>query len=88
MLDLLERLGLDFDGLDSGQSLRLHSASTASASLACRSAIAAGYGASAPLTGEVPLHRKEIIIFTIAAGFSGVIAGIAIGVYLVAGWVD
>lgn len=51
-------------------------------------AIAAGFGASAPLTGEVPLHRKEIIIFAIAAGFSGVIAGIAIGVYLVAGWVD
>lgn len=51
-------------------------------------AIAAGFGASAPLMGEVPLHRKEIIIFAIAAGFSGVIAGIAIGVYLVAGWVD
>ena len=51
-------------------------------------AIAAGFGASAPLAGEVPLHRKEIIIFAIAAGFSGVIAGIAIGVYLVAGWVD
>ena len=30
----------------------------------------------------------ETIIFAIAAGFSGVIAGIAIGVYLVAGWVD
>ena len=56
--------------------------------LATSIAIAAGFGASAPLTGEVPLHRKEIIIFTIAAGFSGVIAGIAIGVYLVAGWVD
>ena len=50
-------------------------------------AIAAGFGASAPLMGEIPLHRKEIIIFAIAAGFSGVIAGIAIGVYLVAGWV-
>lgn len=56
--------------------------------LAVSIAIAAGYGASAPLTGETPLHRKEIIIFTVAAGFSGVIAGIAIGVYLVAGWVD
>ena len=55
--------------------------------LATSIAIAAGYGASAPLTGEIPLHRKEIIIFSIAAGFSGVIAGIAIGVYLVSGWV-
>ena len=50
-------------------------------------AIAAGFGASATLSGEVPLHRKEIITFAIAAGFSGVIAGIAIGVYLVSGWV-
>ena len=54
--------------------------------LAVTITIAAGYGASAPLTGEVPLHRKEIIIFTIAAGFSGIIAGIAIGVFVVAGW--
>lgn len=51
-------------------------------------AIAAGFGATAPMTGGVPLHRKEIIIFTIASGFSGVIAGIAVGVYLVTGWVD
>ena len=56
--------------------------------LATSVAIAAGFGASAPMTGEIPLHRKEIISFTIAAGFSGVIAGIAIGVYLVAGWVE
>lgn len=56
--------------------------------LAMYIAIAAGYGASAPLTGEIPLHRKEIIIFAIAAGFSGVIAGIAIGVFLVSGWID
>lgn len=56
--------------------------------LATSIAIAAGYGASAPLTGEIPLHRKEIIIFAIAAGFSGVIAGIAIGVFLISGWID
>lgn len=49
-------------------------------------AIAAGFGASAPLTGEIPLRKKEMIIFVIAAGFSGVIAGIAIGVFLVSGW--
>ena len=51
-------------------------------------AIAAGYGASAPLTGETPLHRKELLIFAIATGFSGVIAGITIGVFLVSGWID
>lgn len=56
--------------------------------LAVSIAIAAGYGASAPLTGEIPLRRKEIIIFAVAAGFSGVIAGIAIGVFLVSGWID
>ena len=55
--------------------------------LATSITIAAGFGALAPLSGETPLHRKDIIIFTIAAGFSGVIAGIAIVVYLVAGWV-
>ena len=56
--------------------------------LATSITIAAGFGALAPLSGETPLHRKDIIIFTIAAGFSSVIAGIAIVVYLVAGWVD
>lgn len=40
---------------------------------------ATGFGGSAPLTRKVS---------TIAAGFSGVIAGIVIVVYLVAGWVD
>ena len=56
--------------------------------LATSITIAAAFGALAPLSGETPLHRKDIIIFTIAAGFSGVIAGIAIVIYLVAGWVD
>ena len=56
--------------------------------LATSITIAAGFGALAPLSGETPLHRKDIIIFTIAAGFSSVIAGIAIVVYLVAGWGD
>ena len=55
--------------------------------LATSITIAAAFGALAPLSGETPLHRKEIIIFAIAAGFSGVIAGIAIGVYLITGWV-
>ena len=56
--------------------------------LATSITIAAGFGALAPLSGETPLHRKDIIIFTIAAGFSSVIAGSAIVIYLVAGWVD
>lgn len=55
--------------------------------LATSITIAAAFGALAPLSGETPLHRKEIIIFAIAAGFSSVIAGIAIGVYLITGWV-
>ena len=50
-------------------------------------AVASGYGGVAPLTGEIPLQRREVIIFAIAAGFSGVIAGIAIGVFIVSGWV-
>ena len=56
--------------------------------LATSITIAAAFGALAPLSGETPLHRKDIIIFTIAAGFSSVIAGSAIVIYLVAGWVD
>lgn len=49
-------------------------------------AFAAGFGGIAPITGEIALQRREVIIFTIAAGFSGVIAGIAIGVFIVSGW--
>ena len=56
--------------------------------LATSITIAAAFGALAPLSGETPPHRKDIIIFTIAAGFSSVIAGSAIVIYLVAGWVD
>ena len=62
--------------------------SSISGMLAMSLAIAAGFGASAPLTGEIPIQKKEMIIFVIAAGFSGVIAGIAIGVFLVSGWAD
>lgn len=60
--------------------------SIVSGSIAVLFALAAGYGGVAPLTGKIPLQRREVIIFTIAAGFSGVIAGIAIGVFLVSGW--
>ena len=50
--------------------------------------MAAGFGGVAPLSGDIPLPKREIIIFTVAAGFSGIIAGIAIGVFLVAGWTN
>ena len=48
--------------------------------------VAAGFGGAAPFSGDLPIPRRELIIFTIAAGFSGIIAGIAIGVFFVAGW--
>lgn len=48
--------------------------------------LAAGFGGAAPFSGDFPIPRRELIIFTIAAGFSGIIAGIAIGVFVVAGW--
>lgn len=51
-------------------------------------ALAAGFGAVAPFSGSVPVPKREIIIFTVAAGFSGIIAGIAIGVFVIAGWVN
>ena len=51
-------------------------------------ALAAGFGTAAPFSGDVPVSKREIIIFTIAAGFSGIMAGIAIGVFVIAGWVN
>lgn len=48
--------------------------------------LAAGFGGAAPFSGDLPIPRRELVIFTIAAGFSGIIAGIAIGVFVVAGW--
>lgn len=57
-----------------------------SGAIAILFALAAGYGGVAPVSGEIPLQRREVIIFSIAAGFSGVIAGIAIGVFIVSGW--
>ena len=48
--------------------------------------LAAGFGGAAPFSGDLPVPRRELIIFTVAAGFSGIIAGIAIGVFFIAGW--
>ena len=48
--------------------------------------LAASFGGAAPFSGDLPVPRRELIIFTMAAGFSGIIAGIAIGVFFIAGW--
>lgn len=50
-------------------------------------AIAAGFGAIAPFNGTFRLNRGEVFLVGIAAGFSGIIAGIALGIYFVSGWV-
>jgi hypothetical protein len=49
-------------------------------------AVAAGFGASATITGKTPLREKEVIMFVAAAAFSGVVAGIAIGLFIVNRW--
>ena len=59
-----------------------------SGAIAIGFALASGYGAAAPLTGDIPLNKRELIIFSLAAGFSGIIAGITIGVFILAGWVN
>lgn len=48
--------------------------------------ISAGHGAIAPFSGSTKLQRRDLIIFSAAAGFSGIIAGMAIGVFVIAGW--
>lgn len=48
--------------------------------------ISAAFGAIAPFTGSTALQKRDLFIFTVAAGFSGIIAGIALGVFVVAGW--
>lgn len=75
--------------LAKGQSLEMYDqwhTSPISGLIAIGFGLAAGFGGAAPFSGELPIPRRELIIFTIAAGFSGIIAGIAIGVFFVAGW--
>ena len=72
-----------------GQSLEMYNqwyASPVSGLIAIGFGLAAGFGGAAPFSGDLPIPRRELVIFTIAAGFSGIIAGIAIGVFFVAGW--
>lgn len=75
--------------LAKGQSMELYDqwyTSPISGFIAIGFGLAAGFGGAAPFSGDLPIPRRELIIFTIAAGFSGIIAGIAIGVFFVAGW--
>lgn len=50
--------------------------------------IAGTYGVAAPLTGPETLHRRDIIAFGVACLISGIIGGMAIGVYILGGWVN
>ena len=88
-LVLSHRIWVIILALAKGQSLELYGqwyTSPVSGFIAIGFGLAAGFGGAAPFSGDVPIPRRELIIFTIAAGFSGIIAGIAIGVFFVAGW--
>lgn len=56
--------------------------------LALGFAIAAAHGIAAPLNGTDKLQRREIITIAIASVISGTILGMAIGVFVIAGWVN
>lgn len=88
-LVLAHRIWVILLALVKGRSLELYDqwyTSPISGLIAIGFGLAAGFGGAAPFSGDVPVPRRELIIFTIAAGFSGIIAGIAIGVFVVAGW--
>ena len=57
-----------------------------SGAIAIAIGISAMHGAAAPFSGSKELAKRDLIIFSIAAGFSGIIAGMAIGVFVIAGW--
>ena len=88
-LVLSHRIWVILLALAKGQSMALYDqwyTSPISGFIAIGFGLAAGFGGAAPFSGDFPIPRRELIIFTIAAGFSGIIAGIAIGVFFVAGW--
>ena len=88
-LVLCHRIWVIILALAKGRSLELYDqwyTSPVSGFIAIGFGLAAGFGSAAPFSGDLPIPRRELIIFTIAAGFSGIIAGIAIGVFFVAGW--
>lgn len=49
-------------------------------------AISAAHGASAPFSGSIAAQKRDLIIFTSAGVFAGIIAGVAIAVFVMAGW--
>ena len=88
-LVLCHRIWVIILALAKGQSMELYDqwyTSPISGLIVIGFGLAAGFGGAAPFSGDFPIPRRELIIFTIAAGFSGIIAGIAIGVFFVAGW--
>ena len=88
-LVLSHRIWIIILALIKGQDMELYTqwyTSPISGFIAIGFGLAAGFGGAAPFSGDLPIPRRELVIFTIAAGFSGIIAGIAIGVFFVAGW--
>ena len=88
-LVLNHRLWIILLALAKGESMALYDqwyTSPISGLIAIGFGLAAGFGGAAPFSGDLPIPRRELVIFTIAAGFSGIIAGIAIGVFFIAGW--
>lgn len=88
-LVLAHRLWIISLALVKGQDLSMYDqwyTSPISGLIAIGFGLAAGFGGAAPFSGDLPVPRRELVIFTVAAGFSGIIAGIAIGVFFIAGW--
>lgn len=88
-LVLAHRCWIIILALVKGQSLEMYDqwyTSPISGLIAIGFGLAAGFGGAAPFSGDLPVPRRELVIFTVAAGFSGIIAGIAIGVFFIAGW--
>ena len=88
-LVLSHRLWVILLALIKAQSLELYNdwyTSPVSGFIAIGFGLAAGFGGAASFSGDGPVPRHELIIFTIAAGFSSIIAGIVIGVFIIAGW--
>lgn len=85
-LVLIHRIWITVNGILGSPDFLKYSA--VSGLIAIGFAIASGYGGIAPLSIDGPLKKHEVIILVIAAGFSSLIAGIAIGVFFVSGWAN
>lgn len=89
---LLQRLWIIYLGLHNKPELmETYTAlreSMTSGLMAIMFAISGLHGMTAPFSGSVVPNKRDIIIFSAASGFSGVIAGMAIGVFIIAGWTN